>query len=38
MGHPDSRVHAPDENIRVDLYLQHAKHVARLLEAFGAGE
>jgi acetylornithine deacetylase/succinyl-diaminopimelate desuccinylase-like protein len=37
LGHPDSRVHAPDENIRVDLYLQHAKHVARLMEAFGAG-
>ncbi|MFI5372007.1 MAG: M20/M25/M40 family metallo-hydrolase [Candidatus Eisenbacteria bacterium] len=37
LGHADSRVHAPDENIRIDLYLKHAKHVTRLLEAFGAG-
>jgi len=35
-GHPDTRAHAPDENIRIDLYLQHARHVARLLTAFGA--
>ena len=34
MGYPDTRAHAPDENIRIDLYLQHARHVARLLEAF----
>jgi len=34
MGYPDTRAHAPDENIRVDLYLQHARHVARLLQAF----
>jgi acetylornithine deacetylase/succinyl-diaminopimelate desuccinylase-like protein len=38
IGYSDSRVHAPDENIRIDLYLQHAKHVARLLKRFGAGE
>jgi acetylornithine deacetylase/succinyl-diaminopimelate desuccinylase-like protein len=37
LGHADSRVHAPDENIRIDLYLKHAKHVTRLLKAFGAG-
>lgn len=35
LGHPDTRAHAPDENIRIDLYLKHAKHVARLLAAFG---
>jgi acetylornithine deacetylase/succinyl-diaminopimelate desuccinylase-like protein len=35
-GYPDTRAHAPDENIRIDLYLQHARHVARLIEAFGA--
>ena len=34
IGYPDTRAHAPDENMRIDLYLQHAKHVARLLEAF----
>jgi len=36
MGYPDARVHAPDENIRIDLYLKHAKHVARLLARFGS--
>lgn len=34
-GHPDTRAHAPDENLRIDYYVKHAKHVARLLEAFG---
>lgn len=33
-GHPDTRAHAPDENLRVDYYVKHAKHVARLLDAF----
>jgi acetylornithine deacetylase/succinyl-diaminopimelate desuccinylase-like protein len=33
-GNPDTRAHAPDENLRVDLYLKHAKHVARLIHAF----
>ena len=37
LGHPDSRVHAPDENIRIDLYLKHARHVTRMLSAFGGG-
>lgn len=37
LGYPDTRAHAPDENIRVDLYLKHAKHVVRLLDAFGEG-
>lgn len=36
-GNPDTRAHAPDENLRVDLYLKHAKHVARLIHAFAAG-
>jgi acetylornithine deacetylase/succinyl-diaminopimelate desuccinylase-like protein len=35
MGYPDTRAHAPDENIRIDLYLKHAKHVVRMLTAFG---
>jgi acetylornithine deacetylase/succinyl-diaminopimelate desuccinylase-like protein len=34
LGYPDTRAHAPDENIRLDLYLQHARHMARLLAAF----
>jgi len=33
-GNPDTRAHAPDENLRVDLYLKHAKHVARMIQAF----
>jgi acetylornithine deacetylase/succinyl-diaminopimelate desuccinylase-like protein len=36
LGHPDTRAHAPDENLRIDLYLKHARHVARILEAFAA--
>ena len=33
-GDPDTRAHAPDESFRVDYYLKHAKHVARLIHAF----
>jgi acetylornithine deacetylase/succinyl-diaminopimelate desuccinylase-like protein len=36
MGYPDTKAHAPNENIRVDLYLKHARHVARIIEAFGS--
>src|SRR5439155_17914032 len=34
LGYPDGRVHAPNENLRLDLYVKHAKHMARLMEAF----
>ena len=34
LGHPDGRAHAPNENIRIDLYLKHARHIARILTAF----
>jgi len=34
LGYPETHAHAPDENIRIDLYVQHAKHVARLIAAF----
>src|SRR5512142_504139 len=33
VGHPGSQAHAPDENLRLDLYLKGAKHIARILEA-----
>ena len=33
-GYPDTKAHAPNENIRVDLYLKHARHMARLMEEF----
>ena len=36
LSYPGTRVHAPDENVRIDLYLKHARHVARLIEAFGS--
>jgi acetylornithine deacetylase/succinyl-diaminopimelate desuccinylase-like protein len=35
LGHPDGRGHAPNENIRLDLYLKHAKHMARVMMEFG---
>ena len=36
MGHPDTRAHAPDENLRIDLYEKHARHAARILQAFAS--
>jgi acetylornithine deacetylase/succinyl-diaminopimelate desuccinylase-like protein len=35
IGHPGGNAHSPDENIRIDLYLKGAKHIARILQAFG---
>ncbi len=37
LGYPDTRAHAPDENLVVSHYVSHARHVARILDAFGAG-
>jgi acetylornithine deacetylase/succinyl-diaminopimelate desuccinylase-like protein len=34
LGYPDTRAHAPNENARVDLYLKHAKHMARVIGKF----
>jgi len=34
VGHPTANAHAPDENVRLDLYLKGAKHIARILKAF----
>jgi acetylornithine deacetylase/succinyl-diaminopimelate desuccinylase-like protein len=36
ISHPMSQAHAPNENIRLDLYLKGARHVARIIEDFGA--
>lgn len=36
LGYPDARAHAPNENIRVDLYLKHARHMARVIKEFAA--
>jgi len=35
LGYHDTRTHAPNENIRLDLYPKHAQHMARLLVEFG---
>lgn len=34
IGYPGTRAHAPNENIRLDLYLKGAKHIVRILSAF----
>jgi acetylornithine deacetylase/succinyl-diaminopimelate desuccinylase-like protein len=34
LGHPDGRAHAPNENIRIDLYVKHARHMARIIGEF----
>ena len=34
LGYPETRAHAPNENIRLDLYLKHARHMARVIKAF----
>ena len=33
-GYPDTKAHAPNENIRLDLYLKHAKQMARVIKEF----
>lgn len=35
VGYPGSQAHAPNENMRIDLYLKGAEHIARILLAFG---
>jgi acetylornithine deacetylase/succinyl-diaminopimelate desuccinylase-like protein len=34
-GYPGTLAHAPNENIRLDLYLKHARHMVRILHEFG---
>lgn len=34
LGYPGTLAHAPNENIRLDLYLKHAKHMARVIKEF----
>ncbi|MFZ6030616.1 MAG: M20/M25/M40 family metallo-hydrolase [Chloroflexota bacterium] len=36
IGYPGTLAHAPNENIRLDLYLKGAKHIARILKSFGS--
>jgi len=34
VGYPGSQAHAPNENIRLDLYLKGAMHIARIVQEF----
>jgi acetylornithine deacetylase/succinyl-diaminopimelate desuccinylase-like protein len=34
VGYPGTQAHAPNENVRLDLYLKGAKHIARILREF----
>jgi acetylornithine deacetylase/succinyl-diaminopimelate desuccinylase-like protein len=34
VGHPGALAHAPNENLRLDLYLKGAKHIVRILKEF----
>jgi len=34
LGYPDTRAHAPDENLLVSHYAKHARHAARMMTAF----
>ncbi len=36
LGYPETKAHAPNENIRLDLYLKHARHMARVIREFAA--
>ena len=35
VGYPGSQAHAPNENMRLDLYLKGAEHIARIVKEFG---
>jgi acetylornithine deacetylase/succinyl-diaminopimelate desuccinylase-like protein len=37
IGYPGAQVHAPNENIRLDLYLKSTKHMVRVIKAFSEG-
>jgi len=34
LGYPGTLAHAPNENIRIELYLKHAKHMVRVMQEF----
>jgi acetylornithine deacetylase/succinyl-diaminopimelate desuccinylase-like protein len=34
VGYPGSQAHAPNENMRIDLYLKGAEHIARILKEY----
>ena len=38
ISYPGTKGHAPNENIRIDLYVKGAKHIARIIKRFAAQE
>jgi acetylornithine deacetylase/succinyl-diaminopimelate desuccinylase-like protein len=36
VGHPAMQMHAPNENLRLDLYELGARHMARIITRFAA--
>ena len=34
-GYPGTQAHAPNENVRLDLYLKAARHIVRIMKEFG---
>ena len=38
LDYPESNAHAPNENMRIDLFLKAAMHTARIMRAFSEGE
>lgn len=36
IGYPGTKAHAPNENIRVDLYEKGARHIARIIKGFAS--
>ncbi|MCA9958047.1 MAG: M20/M25/M40 family metallo-hydrolase [Anaerolineales bacterium] len=38
IGYPDSQVHAPNENMRLDYFLKGIQHTARIIEGFARME
>ena len=37
IAYPGTNAHAPNENVRLDYFLQGIRHTARVIEAFGRG-
>jgi acetylornithine deacetylase/succinyl-diaminopimelate desuccinylase-like protein len=38
VGYPGSQAHAPNENMRIDLYLKGAEHIARIIKEYGPSD
>ena len=38
VGYPGSQAHAPNENMRIDLYLKGAEHIARIIKEYGSSD